>query len=53
MRGFAGLPDGSQWVLDEHRAPAGDPEAAGLALAQRMAAAGARDVLREAEAMAA
>ena len=25
MRGFAGLPDGSQWVLDEHRAPAGGP----------------------------
>jgi hydroxymethylbilane synthase len=53
MRGFAGLPDGSQWVLDEHSAPAGDPHAAGRALAERMAAAGARDVLREAEAMAA
>jgi len=53
IRGFAGLPDGSQWVLDEHHAPAERPEDAGRALAERMAAAGARDVLREAEAMAA
>jgi hydroxymethylbilane synthase len=53
LRGFAGLPDGSQWVLDEHRAPAERPEDAGRALAERMAAAGARDLLREAEAEAA
>ena len=52
IRGFAGLPDGSQWVLDELRTPADRPEDAGRALAERMAAAGARDVLREAEAMA-
>ena len=37
IRGFAGLPDGSQWVLDEHRRAAADrPEAAGRALAERM-----------------
>ncbi len=53
IRGFAGLPDGSEWVLDEHEAPAGDPEAAGRELARRMQLAGADDVLRRAEAMAA
>jgi hydroxymethylbilane synthase len=52
IRGFAGLPDGSQWLLDE--VPAGDdPEAAGRELARRMLAAGAADLLREAEALAA
>ena len=49
MRGFAGLPDGSEWVLDEHDAAAGDPEAAGRELARRMQLAGAGDVLRRAE----
>jgi len=53
LRGFAGLPDGSEWVLDEHDAPADGPEHAGLALAERMRAAGAADVLAAAEAMAA
>ncbi len=75
IRGFAGLPDGSAWVVDEvvwgprgdERGVAGhgdvavaggvaggeDPEAAGRALAQRMLAAGAGDLLRDAEAMAA
>jgi hydroxymethylbilane synthase len=52
IRAFAGLPDGSQWLLDE--VPAGnDLEAAGSALAGRMLAAGAADLLRDAEAMAA
>jgi hydroxymethylbilane synthase len=52
IRAFAGLPDGSQWLLDE--VPAGDDlEAAGSALARRMLAAGAADLLRDAEAMAA
>jgi hydroxymethylbilane synthase len=74
IRGFAGLPDGSAWLVDEvalgGRRPAGgdhpacgddpaggdDPaefEAAGRALARRMLAAGAADLLRDAEAMAA
>jgi hydroxymethylbilane synthase len=42
VRGFAGLPDGSAWVLDE--APTGTE------LARRMLAAGAREILAEAEA---
>jgi hydroxymethylbilane synthase len=51
IRGFAGLPDGSQWLLDE--VPLGDDaEAAGRQLARRMLAAGAADLLRDAEVMA-
>jgi hydroxymethylbilane synthase len=62
IRGFAGLPDGSEWVLDEHEATVagadGEPdgaraEAAGAELARRMQLAGAGDVLRRAEEMAA
>jgi hydroxymethylbilane synthase len=53
LRGFAGLPDGSEWVLDEHETPADRPEDAGRALAERMRAAGAGELLRAAEAMAA
>jgi hydroxymethylbilane synthase len=61
IRGFAGLPDGSEWVLDEHAAavagPDGAPdaaraEAAGEELAGRMRLAGAHDVLRRAEELA-
>jgi hydroxymethylbilane synthase len=54
VRGFAGLPDGSAWLVDEV-AVGGDEafEAAGCALARRMLAAGARDLLSDAEAMAA
>ena len=88
LRGFAGLPDGSAWLVDElvwnipghgdretpgpgdpghgdretpgpgdpghgdRKAPAlGDAAAAGEALARRMRAAGAADLLRDAEAM--
>jgi hydroxymethylbilane synthase len=43
--GFAGLPDGSAWMVDE--AGSGDE------LARRMLAAGAADLLREAERLAA
>lgn len=48
MLGFAGLPDGSEWVRDR---VAGDPEqpaALGQALAERMLAAGAAELLEEA-----
>jgi hydroxymethylbilane synthase len=45
VRGFAGLPDGSAWLLDE--APTGE------GLARRMLAAGAGELLRDAEAMVA
>jgi hydroxymethylbilane synthase len=50
VEGFAGLPDGSEWVRDR---VAGDPEqpaALGQALAERMAAAGASDILERAAA---
>lgn len=50
MRGFAGLPDGSKWVLDEIT---GDAAAVGTELARRMRLAGADDILREAEELAA
>jgi hydroxymethylbilane synthase len=50
--GFAGLPDGSEWIVDEV-APGDDALAAAVALARRMLAAGAGDLLREAEALAA
>jgi hydroxymethylbilane synthase len=44
VRGFVGLPDGSEWLIDE----APDPDA----LAQRMLSAGAAEILARAEAMA-
>jgi hydroxymethylbilane synthase len=53
VRGFAGLPDGSQWLVDEVPVTAGDVLAAAHELARRMLAAGAADLLRDAEAMAA
>jgi hydroxymethylbilane synthase len=48
VQGFAGLPDGSEWLRDQ---VAGDPEqpaALGEALAERMSAAGAGDILARA-----
>jgi hydroxymethylbilane synthase len=50
--GFAGLPDGSEWVRDR---VAGDPEQPaelGRALAERMLAAGAGELLKRSEALA-
>jgi hydroxymethylbilane synthase len=49
LDGFVGLPDGSEWIRDTHVAAAEDPAAAGVALAERLVAAGARDVLDRAE----
>jgi hydroxymethylbilane synthase len=46
IRGFVGLPDGSAWVADEVRGNDGE------ALARRMLAAGAGELLAQAEAMA-
>jgi hydroxymethylbilane synthase len=46
IRGFVGLPDGSAWVADEVAGEAGDE------LARRMLAAGAGELLAQAEAMA-
>ena len=53
VRGFAGLPDGSQWLVDEVAVSGDDVVAAAEELARRMLAAGAADILRDAEAMAA
>ena len=60
LRGFAGLPDGSAWLVDEiawavaYAGPAPSltgAAAAGEALARRMRSAGAAELLRDAEAM--
>jgi hydroxymethylbilane synthase len=45
LRGFAGRPDGSEWLLDELTASAQEPEVAGRQLAERMLAAGAGELL--------
>jgi hydroxymethylbilane synthase len=51
LRGFAGMPDGSAWLSDELIAAGEDAETAGTELGRRMLAAGAADLLRDAEAM--
>lgn len=48
LHGFAGLPDGSEWIRDRVDGAAGDPAAAGEELAQRMLAAGAGELLKRA-----
>jgi hydroxymethylbilane synthase len=52
IRAFCGLPDGSEWLRDELTEDDADPEAVGRALAERLKAAGAEDILRRAEAVA-
>jgi hydroxymethylbilane synthase len=42
---FVGLPDGSEWLRDRLEGAAAEPAAAGYALAERLLAAGARDLL--------
>jgi hydroxymethylbilane synthase len=49
MDAFAGLPDGSLWIRDELEGDAEDPAALGLELAQRLIAAGASEILAQAE----
>jgi hydroxymethylbilane synthase len=49
LTAFVGLPDGSHWIRDEHEASAADPSALGAAVAERMLAAGAADLLAEVE----
>ena len=51
-RGFCGLPDGSEWIRDELELDASEPEALGRALAERMAAAGATELLARAAELA-
>jgi hydroxymethylbilane synthase len=50
LRGFVGLPDGSEWLVDEVGSGADDVdlEPLGAALAERMLAAGAADLLERA-----
>lgn len=49
LKAWVGLPDGSHWIEDELTGPFGK---LGRMLAERMVAVGARDLLRQAEAMA-
>lgn len=52
IRGYCGLPDGSEWIRDDAHGDPEDPAALGRALAERMIAAGAEDLLKRAEKMA-
>jgi hydroxymethylbilane synthase len=52
LRAFCGLPNGSEWLRDELDEDASDPEGLGIALAERMKAAGGADILARAEEMA-
>ena len=49
MDAFVGLPDGSTWIRDELNGDANAPAALGQELAERLIAAGANDVLAQAE----
>ena len=49
---FVGLPDGSEWIRDRVEGEAEQPGAVGALLAERLLAAGARDILDRAEAAA-
>ncbi len=52
VAGYAGLPDGSEWVRDAIRGDPEQPAALGAALAERMIAAGAGDILERAKDLA-
>jgi hydroxymethylbilane synthase len=49
---FVGLPDGTEWVRDRVEVEVDQPAAAGALLAERLIAAGAREILDRAEAAA-
>ena len=53
VAGYAGLPDGSEWVRDAVRGDAEQPAALGAALAERMLSAGAGEILERAKEYAA
>lgn len=53
LRAWVGLPDGSAWTSDELLGGLHDPEALGRLVAERLAAAGAGELLLRAEEMAA
>lgn len=48
VRGYAGLPDGREWVRDRVAGDPDQPAALGEALAERMLAGGAREILERA-----
>ncbi len=52
LRAWVGLPDGSAWVADELLGGFYDPTELGERMAQRMSAAGARELLAHAQEMA-
>jgi len=49
LRTFVGLPDGSHWIVDSLMGDPEQPAALGRAVAERLLAAGAAEVLAEAE----
>lgn len=51
IEAFVGLPDGSEWIRDRIEADAANPAEAGELLAERLQAAGAREILERAEAL--
>jgi hydroxymethylbilane synthase len=53
LTAFAGMPDGSHWIRDVHEGDPAEPAALGRAVAERLIAAGARELLAAAERAAA
>jgi hydroxymethylbilane synthase len=53
LTAFAGMPDGSHWIRDVHEGDADDPARLGRAVAERLGAAGASELLDAAERAAA
>jgi hydroxymethylbilane synthase len=51
LRAWLGLPDGSQWLLDEQDGERGEPETLAHEVATRLMLAGAAEILRGAEQM--
>ena len=49
VEAFVGLPDGSEWLRDRIEADAAAPAGAGVLIAERLLAAGAREILDRAE----
>jgi hydroxymethylbilane synthase len=49
LAAFAGMPDGSHWIRDAQEGDPGDPAGLGRAVAERLEAAGARELLDAAE----
>jgi hydroxymethylbilane synthase len=52
LTAFVGLPDGSHWIRDALSGDSADPAALGQTVGERLLAAGANDLLGEAESMA-